>query len=225
MPKSAHFPAIVFTAFFALFTGIAAASPANFSMPDEEYETSAPQHSGSVPPVVVEIPKNRPSGKKTAIQVNERQGEALIYEEVLSRAASLPHRIVVKLSAQKVYLLVGDEVAVESPISSGRKPGMTPKGQFHVMEKDLNHHSNRYGDLVDGSGRVIKKNAIAGQGGGTFRGASMHWFLRLNEEGVGMHAGILPGYPASHGCIRLPRGVAERLFSSVPQGTPVVVED
>ena len=225
MPEFARHPVIVFAAFFSMVAGIAAATPATFPMPYEEYEKSSPQHAPSSPPITVEIPGNRPGGKKTAIRVNERQGEAVIYEEVLIRDADFPRRIVIKLSAQKVYLLVGDEVAVESPISSGRKPGMTPKGQFHIMEKDLNHRSNRYGDLVDGSGRVIKKNVIAGEGGGMFRGASMRWFLRLNEEGVGMHAGFLPGYPASHGCIRLPRGVAERLFSSVPQGTPVVVED
>lgn len=171
------------------------------------------------------IEQKVPHGKKTLIPVNERQGSAVIYEEVLGGSVGKPPEITISLSKQRVCLLLGGELAIDSPIASGRKEGWTPKGSFTVLEKDLNHHSNRYGDLVDGEGRVIRKNVTCGATGGTFRGATMKYFLRLSWEGVGMHAGILPGYPASHGCIRLPREVAERLFKIVPTGTPVLVTD
>ena len=171
------------------------------------------------------IPEKASPGKKTLIPVNERQGNAVIYEEVLGRFPAKPPEIRISLSRQRVYLLLGEELAIDSPIASGRREGWTPKGRFSILEKDLNHHSNRYGDLVDASGRVIRRNVTCGVSGGIFRGASMKYFLRLTREGVGMHAGYLPGYPASHGCIRLPREVAERLFQIVPTGTPVVVTD
>jgi hypothetical protein len=171
------------------------------------------------------IPEKTPAGKKTLIPVNERQGSAVIYEEVLQGPAIASPEIVISLSKQRVYLLLGGELAIDSPIASGRKEGWTPKGSFTVLEKDLNHHSNKYGDLVDGGGHLIRKNVTSGAAGGFFRGASMKYFLRLTQEGVGMHAGILPGYPASHGCIRLPREVAERLYKIVPTGTPVLVTD
>jgi lipoprotein-anchoring transpeptidase ErfK/SrfK len=189
---------------------------------------AVPVKSGGTPEAVLpdlKIPEKSPSGKKTMIPVNERQGKAVLYEEILGEPPGKSPGIVISLSRQRVYLLLGGELAIDSPIASGRKEGWTPKGSFTVLEKDLNHKSNRYGDLVDGEGRVVRKNVTCGATGGTFRGASMKYFLRLTWEGVGMHAGILPGYPASHGCIRLPREVAERLFKIVPTGTPVLVTD
>ena len=56
-------------------------------------------------------------------------------------------------------------------------------------------------------------------------GAPMRYFCRLTDEGVGMHIGILPGYPASHGCIRLPENIAPLIYSKVRVGTSVRVED
>lgn len=166
-----------------------------------------------------------PQGKTTLIPVNERQGNAVIYEKVLGGSVGKPPEITISLSKQRVCLLLGGELAIDSPIASGRKEGWTPKGSFTVLEKDLNHHSNRYGDLVDAEGRVVRKNVTYGASGGSFRGAPMKYFLRLTWEGIGMHAGNLPGYPASHGCIRLPKEVAEKLFKIVTTGTPVLVTD
>ncbi len=54
-------------------------------------------------------------------------------------------------------------------------------------------------------------------------GAPMKWFMRLTWDGVGMHVGILPGYPASHGCIRLPEQAAAMIYAKVKTGTPVEV--
>jgi lipoprotein-anchoring transpeptidase ErfK/SrfK len=60
--------------------------------------------------------------------------------------------------------------------------------------------------------------------GTRYRGAPMKWFMRLTDSGVGMHAGILPGYPASHGCIRLPTDIAPPIYQNVEIGTPAVIE-
>jgi len=59
--------------------------------------------------------------------------------------------------------------------------------------------------------------------GASFRGAPMPYFMRITPTGVGMHAGFLPGFPASHGCIRMPERMAEIFFANVSHGTPVRV--
>jgi lipoprotein-anchoring transpeptidase ErfK/SrfK len=123
--------------------------------------------------------------------------------------------------------MVGSRVAVDSPISSGRRNGWTPKGSFQILEKDPNHFSNLYGNFVDGTGTVIRSGVSSkidsAPSGTHFRGAPMKYFLRLTPQGVGMHAGILPGYPASHGCIRLPVEMAQIIYSKVTLNTPVTV--
>lgn len=135
----------------------------------------------------------------------------------------------VSLSKQRAYLLMGDEIVIDSPISSGKRSRPTPKGNFHVMEKDKNHRSNIYGNFVDSSGRTVRSGVSSridsAPSGTHFEGAPMTWFMRLTGDGVGMHIGILPGYPASHGCIRMPGAAAEMFYSKVKVGTPVLVAD
>ena len=100
---------------------------------------------------------------------------------------------------------------------------------MRVLEKDPNHHSTLYGDFVDGSGRIVRGGVSAridsAPSGTHFAGAAMKWFLRLTEDGVGMHIGILPGYPASHGCIREPVDGAKLFYDHAKVGTPVDVGD
>ena len=96
------------------------------------------------------------------------------------------------------------------------------------MEKDKDHRSNIYGDYVDAQGRIVRGGISAhidsAPSGTHFVGAPMKWFMRLTGEGVGMHVGILPGYPASHGCIRMPEPAAALFYANVKVGTPAVVE-
>ena len=137
-------------------------------------------------------------------------------------------RVVVSLSKQRAYLLAGDQVAIDSPISSGKRGHSSPTGSFSVMEKDKDHRSNIYGDYVDAQGRIVRggisANIDSAPSGTHFVGAPMKWFMRLTGEGVGMHVGILPGYPASHGCIRMPEPAAALFYANVKVGTPAVVE-
>jgi lipoprotein-anchoring transpeptidase ErfK/SrfK len=137
-------------------------------------------------------------------------------------------RVIVSLSKQRAFLMVGDEVYIDTPISSGKRAGMTPTGSFHVMEKDPNHRSSVYGDFVDAKGRTVRSGVStkvdSAPSGTRYVGAPMKWFCRLTSNGVGMHIGILPGYPASHGCVRLPAEIAPLIYQKVKVGTPVTIE-
>ena len=171
-------------------------------------------------PVPVAKKRVKESGTQDSVKINQA---------ILDKASCEPISVQISLSKQRVYFLVGGTVAVDSPISSGRRPGWTPKGEFSVLEKDPNHQSTLYGDFVDGGGRIVRSGVCTrvdlAPSGQCFRGASMKYFMRLTPEGVGMHAGILPGYPASHGCIRLPLEVAKIIYSKVCLNTPVTVAD
>ena len=137
-----------------------------------------------------------------------------------------PYDIEIDLNRQRAILLKNGTKIAEAPISSGRTGHLTPTGNFSVIQKDLNHFSNLYGKIVDkGSGRVVKSGADVATPvpkGCKFEPAPMKWFLRF-EGASGMHAGILPGYPASHGCVRMPASKAKLFFETVQVGTPVHV--
>ena len=172
----------------------------------------------------VEIGKMKP-----ASELISQQEKGKIFPSVLAKVSQEPLSIVVSLSKQRAYLMVGGRVGIDTPISSGRRNGWTPKGTFTVLEKDPDHHSTLYGNFIDSGGRVVRSGVSsridAAPSGTRFTGAPMKYFLRLTPQGVGMHAGILPGYPASHGCIRLPQEMAELFYSKVTVNTPVTVDE
>ena len=149
---------------------------------------------------------NQPMRK--AAELISRQEPIRIIPDVYGRLTPDQARVVISLSKQRAILFGGDEVAIDSPISSGKRAGMTPKGSFNIMEKDKDHRSNIYGDFKDRAGRTVRGGVSvridSAPSGTRFVGAPMKWFMRLTGDGVGMHVGILPGYPASHGCVRMP---------------------
>lgn len=130
------------------------------------------------------------------------------------------------LGEQMVYLYKGGHLAGGSPISSGSEGYDTRPGRYSVIEKDIDHKSSIYGDYEDMYGNVVMTNIDNRKDrrppGTRFEGAKMYYFMRI-YGGVGMHQGYLPGYPASHGCIRLPGHMAEKFFRACPMGTPVTV--
>lgn len=164
---------------------------------------------------------------RRASEMIRRQDPIVIDERILAQANAETTRIVVSLSKQRAYLLVGDAPAIDTPISSGKRAGMTPKGSFNIMEKDKNHSSNIYGDFRDSRGRIVRAGVSvridSAPSGTHFVGSPMKWFMRLTGDGVGMHIGILPGYPASHGCIRMPAQSAQMFYERVRVGTRVDV--
>jgi hypothetical protein len=134
--------------------------------------------------------------------------------------------IKISLSEQKAYFYKGGKLVGVSQISTGREGYSTPAGKYKIIQKSRDHVSNLYGDYVDADGNVVVPNVGIKKDpkppGTTFRGAPMPYFMRI-VGGVGMHAGYLPGFPASHGCIRMPEFMAENFFNNVEHGTPVTV--
>lgn len=131
----------------------------------------------------------------------------------------------IDLEAQTAYLLQNGRPVLATPISSGRYGHLTDRGTFKILEKERSHYSSMYGKIVDARGNTIVADADADMRvppGGKFIPAPMHYFMRFNGAD-GMHAGYLPGYPASHGCVRMPEQYAIALFNLVSVGTPVTV--
>ena len=136
--------------------------------------------------------------------------------------------VVISLSEQRAYFYKDKRAVGRSTISSGRKGFETPPGNYKITQKDMGHVSNLYGDYVSADGEIVKRNVDVTKdpmpAGTVFRGAKMPYFMRFTG-GYGLHAGYLPGYRASHGCIRMPRVMAKHFFENVSIGTPVTVED
>ena len=131
----------------------------------------------------------------------------------------------IDLEEQTAYLLQNGRPVFASPISSGRYGHLTRTGSFKILEKERTHYSSMYGKIVDARGNTIVADADADMPvprGGKFIPAPMHYFMRFTGAD-GMHAGYLPGYPASHGCVRMPQQYAIAFFNSVSVGTPVTV--
>ena len=131
----------------------------------------------------------------------------------------------IDLQEQRAYLLRHGRMILESPVSTGRANYRTPTGRFQITEKDMDHRSSLYGKIVDARGRTIVADADADMSvpaGAKFVNAPMHYFMRFTE-GIGMHAGYLPGYAASHGCVRMPKEYAAEFYRAVEIGTPVTV--
>lgn len=137
-----------------------------------------------------------------------------------------PAGITISLSRQLAYFYKGTKLVGVSAISSGDDQHRTPIGKYSVQQKDMNHMSSQYGDYIDGSGNVLASNIDRHRDpmppGGRFDGARMPFFMRFTN-GIGMHAGYLPGYPASHGCVRMPEHMARTFFQNVTVGTPIDV--
>jgi lipoprotein-anchoring transpeptidase ErfK/SrfK len=203
---------------------------ANAQIPKRTPPRPAPSSTAKVPQM-----QNRPKPSPTPVQPMKKANEMISRQAPITTNAAVLAKInadnahvIVSLTKQRAYLMTGDEIGIDSPISSGKRGHTTPNGSFSVLEKDKDHHSSIYGDYVDTSGRVVKGGVSAridsAPSGTHYVGASMKWFMRLTGEGVGMHVGILPGYPASHGCIRMPEPAAAQFYSHVKVGTPVRVD-
>jgi hypothetical protein len=106
---------------------------------------------------------------------------------------------VVSIKSQHVTIYDADGWILRAPVSSGTKGRETPSGIFTVLQKDKDHHSNLYDD------------------------AWMPNMLRITWSGIALHGGPLPGYPASHGCVRMPYGFADKLFDKVKLGMRVII--
>ena len=137
-------------------------------------------------------------------------------------------RIVVRIGEQKAYFYKGKTLVGWTTVSTG-KPGFgTPPGHYTVVSKDVDHVSTAFGDYVDGSGNVVRSNIDSRKDhqpkGTHFDGARMPYAMFF-RSGYAMHQGYVPPFAASHGCIRIPKGMASQFFEHAPVGTPVTVTE
>lgn len=135
------------------------------------------------------------------------------------------HKIVIELKEQKAYLYKNGSVVGISPVSTGREGYSTPAGRYAVLAKDIDHRSSYYGSYLV-NGRVVKAGVDVRKDpkppGATYLGSPMFYYLQIAPT-YGLHAGELPGYAASHGCIRLPAAWAKRFYHASHVGTPVMI--
>ena len=115
--------------------------------------------------------------------------------------ASEPVSIVISLLEQRAFVYRGSSMIAATTISSGKDGKDTPLGTYPILQKNAVHKSSLYDD------------------------ASMPFMQRLTWDGIAIHAGRNPGFPASHGCIRVPLGFAKQLFGVATLGTTVTVTD
>ena len=120
-------------------------------------------------------------------------------EAAAPRDAGEPLMAIVSIKSQQVTIYDAEGWILRAPVSSGTTGRETPAGVFSVVQKDKDHHSNLYDD------------------------AWMPNMLRITWSGIALHGGPLPGYAASHGCVRLPYDFAENLFDKVPIGMRVII--
>lgn len=197
--------------------------PAASATPGTQTQRTRPKSGPATSP---SAPLNQPMRK--AADLIKAQPPLTTNASVLQTVTPDNARVLISLSKQRAYLITGDQIAADSPISSGKRGHTTPTGSFTISEKDKDHRSNLYGDYKDSKGRTVRGGISAhidsAPSGTHFVGAPMKWFMRLTSGGVGMHVGILPGYPASHGCVRMPEPAAALFYSKVKVGTPAVVE-
>jgi hypothetical protein len=129
---------------------------------------------------------------------------------------------------QKAFFYKGNLLVGVSRISSGKEDHGTPNGRYKIIQLSKDHRSSKYGVFKDKiTGATINDDVDTSKDkvppGAVFVGAPMPNFMRFNG-GVGMHTGYLPGYAASHGCVRMPHQMSEKFFENVKIGTPVIVE-
>jgi hypothetical protein len=129
----------------------------------------------------------------------KRKKTVKVENTLATTEAHQPMTLIVSLRNQKVDIYRGTTLITSSSVSTGKRGHATKAGVFSILEKRRRHYSNLY------------------------NGAPMPWMQRLTWSGTALHAGVVPGYPASHGCIRLPYSFAPKLFSITDVGGQVVV--
>ncbi len=115
--------------------------------------------------------------------------------------ATIPVTIIVSVPLQRAYAFRGLDLIGVAAVSTGKPGKSTPRGEFEILQKRARHHSNIYSN------------------------APMPFMQRLTWTGIALHGGYDPGYPASHGCIRLPMEFARLLFGATAIGAQVSVVD
>ena len=129
--------------------------------------------------------------------IERHESGARVNPMILSHSNSKNTRVVIDVADQRGYLLVDGKIAIDTPVSTARPGKWTPRGSFNISQK-------------------VRTGKIS-----TIYGVEMPYWMRLSGSASGMHAGPLPGYPASAGCIRMPPSSAQMIFDNTTYGTRV----
>src|SRR5258707_520469 len=151
------------------------------------------------PPAIVTLAAMTALTALTAHAATKPKRPAPPIEATAPRDAGEPIMAIVSIKSQQVTFYDADGWILRAPVSTGVKGRETPAGVFAVIEKDKDHHSTMYDD------------------------AWMPNMQRITWNGVALHGGPLPGYAASHGCVRMPYGFAEKLFDKTWIGMRVII--
>lgn len=173
--------------------------PASATIPGATPPATVPQPSNPVAanqPKVTTVPVAPKVVKKKGPTDSLKPGQ-YVWEKLDSYEG--PMKIVTVLDLQRIYVFQNDKLIGFSTISAGKKGKETPTGYFNILQKNIDHKSNLYSN------------------------APMPYMQRLTWDGIALHGGYIPGYPASHGCIRLPHEFAKLLFGITRMNQEVVV--
>lgn len=129
----------------------------------------------------------------------EKEYSGRVHQSLLNKASGSNTRLVIDVADQKGYLLVDGQIALTSPVSTAREGKHTPRGTFTITER-----------VRSGKISTIYKTA-------------MPYWMRLDGLPIGVHAGYVPGYPASAGCIRMPSEMARMVYDHTQSGTRVSI--
>ena len=186
--------------------------PVQPRLPRQLPQVQAVPEPAIVPPVERQVPlppppSTAPAAETSAPVASLGSTDVLAPEKELTPAPAVASNtskagvlIVVSLASQKAYVFKDGELWGSSAVSTGRKGKRTPTGRYTILEKQVRHRSRTYDN------------------------APMPYMQMYDAKGIAFHAGPNPGYPASHGCVRLPKPFAEKLFGLTKIGTEVVIE-
>ncbi|HEY0219571.1 MAG TPA: L,D-transpeptidase [Afipia sp.] len=179
----------------AIFTGVPLPAQAQVFWGPDNYEASRRFESQQLDESYEKSSLER-RPQHTARIKHRRQAEPVVKEASKPQG---PPIILISIDQQTLKLYDSNGLFAQSPVSTGMRGHSTPMGVFSIIGKEKFHRSNIYS------------------------GAPMPYMQRITWSGVAMHAGVLPGYPASHGCIRMPMNFAVRLYGWTRQGARVVI--
>jgi hypothetical protein len=144
-------------------------------------------------PIAIQV--RRPSSKRQ----NAADAAAALKSKTPEKVPAGPLQVIISVKKQRLTLYANGQPIAHSPVSTGVPGHPTPMGVFSVIEKQIYHESNLYSS------------------------APMPYMQRITWSGVAMHQGVVPGHPASHGCIRLPREFAQRMWRMTKVGARVII--
>jgi lipoprotein-anchoring transpeptidase ErfK/SrfK len=130
---------------------------------------------------------------------NKQQQGLRVNKNLLARVKKSETKVIVDIHHQRAYLLAGNQIVIDTPISSARRGKYTPRGSFKITQR-------------------VQKGKRS-----TIYGCALPNWMRLNQTAFGLHVGELPGHPASAGCVRLPWYAASLIFNHTCSGTRVKI--